>query len=200
MACDLSNGGVVRASVYGKWNLVSDLVNSYQFQLVSGGPVSLSQEISDLRTLLEDLYDLVKEFCNVVSVFQGFHAEHLNGNCGTGNVPFTAPIQGALTGDAIPPGVAALISFPTGVRRVVMRKYFGGLDSGVLDADGEIEATAYGDFNAVISYLMSPIVVGARTWRFGYQSPKTSTFEVPFTNVLHTTPAYQRRRRPGTGE
>lgn len=197
--CGFDNGGILVVQAEGTFNGLSKVINSYQLLLTDGGPVTYEDWRDDIRDWGDALYTLVKAVCNVLMVFEGVRGEFTQGVCSSGFIPFVTPLTGELLGDPVPSGVAALISFPTGVSRVVPRKYFGVLDAGVIDTNGNLADTTFGDFNAIGAYLRDPQTINGRTWQYGYLSPKTSSFEVPFSAVLSQTPAYQRRRRVGTG-
>ena len=199
MACELANGGIVQVTVHGRFNNAADVNNVYQVQLIDGGPLTLNEVGEGLADWFEVLYDYVKLFCNALVTWQGISAQHLNGNCVTGLHTFTSPIVGSLTNDVVPPGVAALMSFQTGIARVVGRKYFGVLDESVIGATGGLTGTFTAQAANIGAHLTQDTLVSGLTWQAGHFSPKTLEWQ-PFTGYTYSTnPAYQRRRRVGSG-
>lgn len=202
MACDgYNNGSVFNVSVVGRWNNVSDIINSYQMYLVNGGPLDIDDVSESLRDVFDQLYDYVKLFCNVVTVWSGIKIAELDGDCATGLVAFASPITGSLSNDPTPSGVAALASFPTGIKRRVLRKYFGGLDESIIGPSGNISTAGTGLVQDAVDFLLTDMVGVGITWRYVYRSTidgvPTNVF--PRSGKANSIPAYQRRRRLGTG-
>lgn len=196
--CDISIGAVVEVAAIGS-AAGEDIINVYQLQLVGGGGQTLEDMGDGIAEWAEDLYALVKLFCNVLVTWTGIQAQHLNGNCSTGFVPLANAQTGALNTGAVPFGAAALVTFSTGVKRVTPRKYFGILDESVIDVNGLIASSFLDELDAVVTFLMTDYVSSHGTWRYGYQSPKTAEFEFPIAGSVKREPGYQRRRRRGVG-
>lgn len=197
--CDAVPGHIFAVNVKGRWNAAADVVNSFQIEYVDGGTISAATLYNDLGNWTGALLDLVKLFCNALMVWEKYNVAHLDGNCGSGDLAISPTIPGSLENDLVPGGVAALSSFPTGVRRVVPRKYWAGLDSSMIGAGGYLTPTAQGLVEDVNDFLMTPYVTGTQTYRYGYFSPKTTSWLIPNTAAVSNVPAYQRRRRVGTG-
>jgi len=193
--CDINVGAVVQATVVGNFNGVSDVQNSFQFRYAAGDPLTLGEMGTVLVEIVEDIYTLVKAVCNVLQVWEGITASHLNGNCSTGFLPFDSPIVGALATQPTPPGVAVLYSFPTGFKRVVPRKYFGALDESAISASGNISAGFSTELDALRDHMLGDLTTATTTWHYGYYSPKLSEFVRPIAGKWSTYPAYQTRRK-----
>jgi hypothetical protein len=194
-----NNGNVVRASAVGQINDTEAYANVYQFQLKDGGPVDFEDFADSVRDFLDDFYQDLMVYFNQVLVMQGVHVDGLAGVCSSGFLPFGANITGSLTNDAVPPGVSLVSGFPTGFKRVQLRKYYGGLDASVVDSDGNLDITFRVNVNSVLNDLVSDQVYNGLTFRFGYQSPKAGQWVEPTTRFSNTVAGYQRRRKYGVG-
>lgn len=202
MACDnYSNGSVFDVAVQGKWNNVSQTINTYQMLLISGGVTDIDTVSASLEEYFRVAYTIVKAICNAVQVFEGIKIAELDGDCATGLVPFDGgSLVGDLVNDPIPSGVAALISFPTGVKRVVLRKYIPGLDESVIGPSGNVGTASQNVVASFGDHLRSQLTYGGLTWRMAWRSPKLPSQNLlPIGQKVSAIPAYQRRRRAGTG-
>ena len=66
----VANNDVVRADAIGDWNLTTEIVQSYQFQLLSGGPLANADAMDDLHDIVEDLWLIIQGFLNRPGPFQ----------------------------------------------------------------------------------------------------------------------------------
>lgn len=197
--CDAPVGAIFQVDVMGRWSSAADVINSFQLQYVDGPTVDRETLWTDIGDWAYELYDIVKDICNVLMVVDHYRVAHLNGNCSSGTLELASSIPGALTNDAYASGVAALTLYRTGIKRVVMRKYWGGLDESMVNEGGGMSATALGVLAVVNDFLIDPFVIDTRTYQYGYFSPKTAQFQVPINATRAAYPAYQRRRRVGSG-
>lgn len=102
-------------------------------------------------------------------------------------------------GDKLPPGVAALVKFLTGIGKVYGRKFIGGLIETAQDGGNLTSAalTALGLFGGAI--LSDPAIDVNNWFEPGVMSTREQDFVI-FSEVdASGNIAYQRRRRKGTG-
>ena len=108
-------------------------------------------------------------------------------------------VDGDSTGNALPEGVAALVVLYTDVKRVIGKKYFGGIGTVALDDrvwDGSLQLAMQGAGSA----MLSPFTVGAAdAVVHGIYRRSLGTFVQLRSYAIRALPAYQRRRKPGVG-
>lgn len=188
-------GAQFRATVVGDASSAGDIINVYEYQMNNGSNVSGATVLTDLEVILRGLYTLVALINNAVTVWRGFRVEELDGSNATGLLPFVGgDITGALTNDPVPSGVSALILFPTGVKRVLLKKYFGVLDESEIGPSGNIPTATLNDLGDIAAYLLA-VQSFNQDWSYGFKSPKTGTFLIPDESTVSAIPAYQRRRK-----
>lgn len=197
--CTLNDGGIVQVYFRGEFNGAEDITNVFQMRLNSGGPATPTTVSNSLKEWGTALANLLKLMCNVLTVYDSISWEHLNGNCASGEIPFTAPIAGTLTGDALPPQIAALSKFPTGIKRVQLRKYWGGMDSTMNSATGGSTAAFRLLQEDVNDYLFFPQTHDTLEWQYGYFSPKVGEFVEPIASSFSLNFHTQRRRSKNVG-
>lgn len=194
-------GKVWKVDVLGSISGVAETVQTYHLRydgiLV---PHTLAQAITDVADWVDDLYALVKLFCNAVTTWDKYKVSGLGEVCVSGEVGIATPIVGSLTNDPVPSGVAGLISFSTNFKRVGLRKYFGALDEGSIGGSGNIGSSTTSDMVDVKDFLLAQYTAGSgRRYTYGYQSPAIGGFVAPNGGIVRQIPAYQRRRRQGVG-
>jgi len=109
-------------------------------------------------------------------------------------------VGGAVGGAVgLPPGVAALVTFPTAALGVRGRKFICGA-SEAQNSDGVWEASFIASLESYASMIANPFPGDSslNIWQFGTYNPTTG-FN-PFTGwQVGNVPAYQRRRKQGVG-
>lgn len=202
MACPnvtFNNGAIFEVKTLGRWNDESDAQNVFQYKLISGGGIDFDTVVDDFKTVTKDFLDLLKVVCTTLMVWDNYAVATLDGNCVSGAIAYDATIDGDVTGDPVPPGVAALTSFPTGFSRVVLRKYWPGMAESNVGSDGRLTTTARTAVNTAVAELVADKTVSGRTYQYGYFSPKLDDWVNANAYTTQKNLAYQRRRRPGTG-
>lgn len=202
MACPdvFNNNAIFDVVVFGTYDSSDEVVNSYQMRLVSGGGAASMSDIAEsLKDSFETLYAVVKTVCNVIVTFEGVRVATLDSNCVSGDYLFDTAQQGTLTGNALPPGTTFLTTFPTGIKRVILKKFISGLDDSQLTATGTLLSSPRATLNTVWDTLMADVSANGLRWEFGYKSPKTGTWLKPTTKNTGARVGYQRRRKRGVG-
>jgi len=195
----VSTGDAVRVDLVADIDADQDMIGVYQFRLISGDIASEADVLDDLLSIGGAIVTIVRQLCNVLTVWRKIRAVNLTTNTLIGEADFTPNVAGSLTGDQVPYGVAALTTFPTYTPNVRLRKFLGGLDSGVLTASGKITAGGVADLADFVTLMLDPFTETNGTWQYGYLSPKTAGWVGPVSGTVTNVPAYQRRRRQGTG-
>lgn len=195
----VANNDIIRVDVLGDLDTTNQIVNSYQFQVSSTFTLTNADVLTDLATLLRAMYDAVKALTTVLTVWRRIRVQNITSGLLVGEQDFATPVAGGSSGEQGAFQSAGLVSFKTAVPRVVMRKYLP-VSEAATGPDGKLTAAAVALLATMGTTLLNPLV-GASTasYRFGYLSPKTQTFEVPNSRLVSQVIATQRRRRPGVG-
>lgn len=202
----LGLGDVVRVSVRHALSAEQDHVNVYYYECTLPMSGSDAEIVSDIENEMSTAYSLLTTHLTNTATpvdvkvdevaFVG-GVEKVIRNVGT--VPFTPTSPPAAAGEPLPPGVAALVKFLTGIGKTYGRKFIGMFAEGA-QSDGVLVAgvlTALEAFAAVLLSTISGTTSG--TLQPGVMSKPNAAF-VPFTVYdVASQMAYQRRRRPGTG-
>jgi len=197
MAVDV--GDVFEVTARAEFRGVEDVDNVFQYQYTSGSNSTNAIAIDNLLTIMETVYAIVRTFQHVLTLYRDLRVRNVTKGEVYGTFGWPSIVSGSVSGGDTPPGVAALINLSTGIPRVVLKKYWGGLDNQALDTDGTLTGAMITSLAAISAVLLTPQTVGSNTYVYGYLSPKTGNFESPQGSVITDIPAYQRRRKQGRG-
>lgn len=203
----VANGEVLRVAARHYNTDTNDVINVFHYK-ANFAASQVDQDVIDavmedidnaygaLNAYMSNTYDKIDMKFDVVEFVGG--VAKITRNLGT-HIWTGATYVPGMTGDVLPPGVAALVKFLTGIGKTYGRKFIAGLGEGSQNAGlwGSPTVTALGVFAA---NLLSDVVVSAgNTLGLGVMSARSADFvaatEADFSNPI----AYQRRRRPGTG-
>ena len=202
----MNAGDVIRASARFRLGADQDHVNVYYYRAVTAiswdDTVILQQVRDHLAGAYGDLHDKLTNRADPIDVkidqveFVG-GVETIVRNLGT--IPFTMTLPPSGTGEALPPGVAALVKFLTGVGKVYGRKFVGMLLESA-QSNGSILAATLANLEQYAAKILAGIESGGSLlWETGVMSKKLGAFKEFTSYDASTNVAYQRRRRPGTG-
>lgn len=195
----MQQSDVVEVAARLEYNGVEDMVNVFQFQKTDVPAVSDALGMADIIAFLEAVYTTINTFMPLIHLYRDLTARNVTQGTVLGTFPWATLTAGTSVQDALPPGVAVMSAFSTGVPRVILKKYWPGVDESTNRTDGAFGTglmTAIGTMNAG---LLVPYVGANSTWQYGYLSPKTASFLTPVAAVVTDIPAYQRRRKQGRG-
>lgn len=195
----VQDGDVIRATAVMQLHGTDDQMNVFHVQIDSEGPASDEDVQAEIGTWLEAIYTCI--LSHLLNSVQFIEIQHYNV---TQDVPMTTTnwpslTFGSLDADDLPWGVSALVSMKTAAKRVGGRKYFGGLATSDI-ADGGTWVTGLATLFACVLLKMVGNQGGTNVDMYpGVWSEGTALWH-PFTEAsFDYVPAYQRRRRPGTG-
>lgn len=195
----VNDNDVVRAVAQMQSHGVDDLLNVFHVRNVTGTPVAEEDFGTDVGTWLDAIYTCIN--AHVLNSIQYIEIGLYNV---TQDIPMVSeawPVLtfGTLDANDLPHGVALLQTYETATKNVQGKKYFGGLP--VTDiTDGGTWTTTLVTLAACILLRM----VGEQSRTYSDLEPgawsRTAGLFRPFTaGLTDYVPAYQRRRRPGTG-
>lgn len=195
----VSQFDVVEASARCEFAGIDDIVNVFQFQKQDIGPTSDQFVIDDIIDILEAFYTILNASVTIWQFYRDIRFTNVTQNKVLGTHSWKTLATGVVGGDALAPGVAALINYGTGIARVTPRKYIGVFTEAANDQMGVWTSAVVGGLTAAAATLMGLIVETNGDYYYGYFSPKTINFEVVNSAVITNIPAYQRRRKQGRG-
>jgi len=194
----INAGDVIRATA----KLLSDTGDSVQnvFHFKAGASITADNDgIDDITAFLDTLYDNVDGDLHLALDFDSINLFNVDQDKSYGDVAWPSLTDCSGSGERYAPGVALLISLRTGYSRKLGRKYLGFYGEGKL-ASGLFTQGVLTNAAAFASQLLSGFVGGTsgETWLPGIPT-KEGGF-LGFTEaVVNGNPAYQRRRRVGSG-
>lgn len=156
--------------------------------------------MDEMAAKLDDLYSIVNGEMDASLSYVGINFKNITENVVMGTRTWPSLSTGGYASiDALPLGVAACISFPTGIPGVRGRKFLPAYTEGSLVEALWNAATvdSLEDFavDAVAGWLGSTIV---GPWVFGVVD-KVGAFQPYDSYIVNNVPAYQRRRKQGVG-
>lgn len=176
-----------------------DVVNVFQFKYASVPTITDTQGIDDVIEFLEALYTIYRVVIPILSVFRDLWVRNMTTLTNYGVFPWATLVNGGAAGNDLPPGVASMISFPTGKSRVTLRKYLGNNAVSQMTLEGRWIAAHLVITANVAALMVVPYVATNGTWAYGYTSPIIPGWIAPDTALILDVPSYQRRRRQGRG-
>lgn len=194
-----SIGDIVRVDLVGEFNQTEDVVNSFRYEIVAA-PASNGDLLDDLKELIEIIVNIIDSVAAALMVWRSIRAYNESTSEVLGEAFFDTPIAGKATGQPGAPHVAALLTMPTGIGRVVLRKYIGPVAESNIDDDGRWFATNASN----IATAMAGVLIGNQnatngTYRYGHFTQVVGAFVSPNAVVANTSLATQRRRRYNVG-
>lgn len=191
---------IVRVDLIAEAHASEDVFNVFQYRKESAGSAADSTVLTDFLAIMRIVAEIIDALCKATVIWRRIRVQNISTGLLVGEATFSPTIPGVEASDAGAMGVAAVVSFPTNVPRVTMRKYIGPLAEGVLGTAGTIGSNpGTVQLSSLVTALLADQAGPTDTWRFGYLSPKTGVFQLPTAGVINTEPGYQRRRRRGTG-
>ena len=149
-----------------------DCVNVYDFQYLDIGAQTAAVTAGDIVMIIEQLYTIALSIISITTTFRDIRIRNKTSGTLLGTYAFPTLTTGSAVGDVLPHGVSQMISFPTNVPRVTLRKYLDrGTESGLIPP-GVWAAAALAVQTSYAAALVAPIVTSGRNYQFGYLSPK----------------------------
>ncbi len=176
-----------------------DVIGAFQFRYLGIPALTDQQGIDDVIEFLEAVYGLLRVLIPILSVFRDITVRNQTQAINYGTFPWVTFANGLAGGDDLPPGVALLVSFSTGISHLNLRKYFGNIAEGGVSQPGRWLPTTVAPAVAAAAVMLVPFVATNGSWEYGYNSPVALDWVVPVSAIVTDVPSYQRRRRQGRG-
>lgn len=190
---------VLRVVTEWTWQNVVKMQNSYHLRYDGTGTISDSACLGDCREYAELLaLQIYTRISDEVS-FDLVKVYNVTQDRPVGETAYVLYTGGTDVADDLPPGNAALALGSTGVKRVMGKKYVGGL-SEVQQTNGTWTAaflTALANYAA--KWVADFTAASLNPYKPGLWSKAPMLFRTFVEAVTSDIPAYQRRRRQGRG-
>jgi hypothetical protein len=194
-----SVGDVVRVDLIGDTNSADQFITSWEYKIIAA-PANNSELIADLLVLFAAIANVFKSLATALQAWRSIRVQNLTTGEVLGIYDFPAAVLGNVTGDPGARQISALLSFPTGFSRVVLRKYPCPLAEGRLTNVGRVDAAVMADvITNLTPYTLADYVGTNGTYQYGYQSQHLGQWVVPIAVFSTVIPSSQGRRRETVG-
>jgi len=177
---------------------VRSISNISEFVLITGADLSFDEVVDDLDVIAQSMVALLKAFSNSTMSWTGFSVEELDGSVSTGPVGFASPVPGTDAGDSEPTSLAALVSFPTGQKRRILKKFCGPLSKNMIGTTGSLSSLAQTLGGNFADYMMATQEETNGAWKYGHEytdlTGKHVIFPSSFFVRLIPSPLARRKR------
>jgi hypothetical protein len=194
-----SAGDWIEVVTTGQLNATDADFNVYRFQLLEGSFASDEGLLDDLEELVTAILNTVKALYYTFMAWSNFKARNLTRDTATIYRTLASPILGTDANYSAAWGVCGLVSFPTEVARVILRKYYGPVAKDLLTSTGFLTAGATGILTDLSDLLLDEIETSFGLWQYSHPYGPLLADVRPVGSIITNVPAYQRRRKPGTG-
>lgn len=195
----VQTGDVLRAAAR-LWYTGSgnEQVNTYFYELVTGGPLTDAVVAADLLGLMEEIYTHVLAIQSSDYSYADIAIKNITQDILLGTFSWPTLVQGTGTGVLTSAQVCALIFGRTAISRVQMRKYFGGLQEEDVSDSVLTGATLTALTNAGIEIIATQGTLNGTYQPIAYNElldRRTVPVSVGVSSITRT----QRRRTRGRG-
>lgn len=194
-----SQNDVVRITAVMEIPIVGVIENVYHVRITSAGPIDDTDLQDAAAEFLEDIYTEINSRISDEQLYNSINIFNYTNQQVFGSISWPSLTAGLNTGDLLAPGVSALAIGRTGVSRRVGRKYFGVFTEDSI-TDGFFSAATIVDIADAAEIAYGPYTA---TNGVEFEGGVYDRVNIIFRTILDVTatgnPAYQRRRRQGTG-
>lgn len=171
--------------------------NVYHFKNMSGLTLSSNEVLADVEDWLTGLVSELDDFMVAPLYFVDYKVYNVTKDTpvGSGASP---GVNGTVSTDELPSGVAALITLDTGVKKTIGKKFYGGCAE-AQTLDGNWTAAMMLILESLMDYLYDTQTLNTHEWLPGSWNNILNTFAPFISAIVRSIPAYQRRRKAGVG-
>lgn len=196
----VNTGDILVATAKAEFNGIDDMLNVYQFEMLTATPLTDQEAVGDIIEILESLYTLINGILSVLYLYRDITITNKTQNLLLGTFGWPTLVAGLATGDTTPPGVAGVISFSTSQPRRQLRKYIGGLSAASIEGAGVIEPVTLTNLSNFGTFLLATLVGNVGTWAYTHENVLLTPERIfPVSTLITNIPGYQRRRKQGRG-
>lgn len=191
---------VIRVTVTGQWTQGD--IAQHVFHFINEGVLNVPDitVMESLDIFLEALYSTVEVYTSQSFTWGTFKVYNMTLDAPTGEQAFTTPVTGLGVEQALTFQLAPLISFPTGRKKTVGKKYMAAFTIACQDGANKVALTARDDMDDFGTALLAAFTAASQPFTPGAYRELTLIF-TPFASYLSRQEIYtQRRRRAGEGE
>jgi hypothetical protein len=192
-------GDVLRATFELTSSGGNTVQNVYYWQHVGANPVSDGDFIDECKDVLLDAYAEIKSDMPSTVAFTRIAFFNVTQDDPIGE----EDISGFGTGDggatSLPLQVASLVTFTTGLRKSLGKKFFGPHVPGNVTGAGLPSAGLLANLADLATILITDLVANGETFVIGHYRYATSTFVRWLTAIVETLYSTWRPRKPGVG-
>lgn len=189
----------VRATARMSFGLAASVQNVFAFKLI-GSALGDTVAMQDLAEELDDWYTCINPQIVDNQTYVDIDGFNLTQDSPLPETSWPSKTVGGSASDPTPSGAAALVTFRTNFSRRRGRKFLGVMGEGNIGANGQWNTTLMTNLATFGAQLLDPFVgqVSGETWLPVIWSVLKAGM-LPTEAVVSAIPAYQRRRRIGTG-
>ena len=192
-------GDVIEVTVIHDNDTSGEQVNRFQFMVLAGGPISDSDLLDDVKTIIETLYILVVSIISLRNVLREVGVFNKTQSILIGVTTAGTYVGGNATDPASPQGVSPYCYFKTNIPHVILSKYLPSVAQARIGISGLWTSPTLGATTAFAVRLLASFTELSGSYQYGHQRPVILDFIYPHVAVIPLEPAYQRRRKPGRG-
>jgi hypothetical protein len=178
---------------------VNEVVQSYNFKLLTGGPFSDGLAMDDLVELMEALWIITKQLHSVAVTFRRLRGQYTRKGRLLPEQTFDPLLVGTVIDNLITPQVTAPLSFKTTTPNVMLRKLFGPMGENNLTGESLLQAGTQTIMGLAGVFLLETYAATNGAWQYGYHRPVPFDWVVPDSAQFTAVPGTLRRRRAGQG-
>ncbi len=189
----------IEVAVVGEFDGTEEVVNVFQFNVDSVVGLTAGNYLDNFKELVEAILDIMDGLVTAYTIWRRFRVKNKTQDTATEYVELDAAHPGTVAGESLPSGVALLSVFRTTAPKIVLRKYVGVPGETMNEYDGQWTTAALVGAANFVTLMLAQIVTTESAFTYGHWSPDTLSWYEPSSGYINTEPAYQRRRRRGTG-
>ncbi len=192
-----SPGDIIRLDDIQSYNNLSEVVNVYHFQLAGEDTCTDAELMAAMLTFVNGFHGQTDDVQSALQFFVSFKVTNLTTKTLVGLHTFSGTPHGTISGDAIPPGAAGLVTFSTGLLKARGRKFIAGIATSLTSAGivNGLVLSSLADYAAYFIGLLAPEGIPM----YAGVVAKGGTFAPFVSAAVRTVIAYQRRRKQGVG-
>lgn len=196
---DVAQLDVVRVTAKMSFESTEDILNVYHMKHTGSASATDAAFSTAAATWLEVIYTTILSYLSDEVTFETIEFYNVTQDRPMAEIPWPTLTIGSDAGDALPLQCAALVSLPTGVKRVVGKKYIGGLTETNSINGGHVSAAAQTALAAFVVQLLNDYVSGTLTLTAGTYNDITAVFRELISGIVDQIFRSQRRRVRGVG-